>query len=43
MLIIKQEGPTAGVGPCFHLPGAYLGTGFLPYIYIYIYTLRFPD
>ena len=25
----KQEGPTAGFGPCFHLPGFHFGTGFL--------------
>ena len=26
---IKQEGQTAGFGPCFHLPGLKLRTGFL--------------
>ena len=25
----KQEGQTAGFGPCFHLPGFHVGTGFL--------------
>ena len=24
-----QQGQTAGVGPCFHLPGFHCGTGFL--------------
>ena len=28
-LKIKQEGQTAGFGPCFHLPGFHVGTGFL--------------
>ena len=28
-LKIKQEGQTAGFGPCFHLPGFHFGTGFL--------------
>ena len=31
-LKIKQEGPTAGLGPCFqcfHLPGFHFGTGVL--------------
>ena len=28
-LKIKQEGQTAGFGPCFHLPGFPFGTGFL--------------
>ena len=28
-LKIKQEGQTAGFGPCFHLPGFQFGTGFL--------------
>ena len=27
-LKIKQEGQTAGFGPCFHLPGFHFGTGF---------------
>ena len=28
-LKIKQEGQTAGFGPCFHLPGFQFGIGFL--------------
>ena len=28
-LKIKQEGQTAGFGPCFHLPGFHFGTGFV--------------
>ena len=28
-LKIKQEGQTAGFGPCFHLPGFHFGTGLL--------------
>ena len=28
-LNIQQEGQTAGVGPCFHLPVFLVGTGFL--------------
>ena len=27
--LTKQEGQTAGFGPCFHLPGFYFGAGFL--------------
>ena len=33
-LKIKQEGQTAGVGPCFHLPGFHFGTGFLSHSHI---------
>ena len=29
VLKIKQEGQTAGFGPCFHLPGFHFGPGFL--------------
>ena len=28
-LKIKLEGQTAGFGPCFHLTGFHVGTGFL--------------
>ena len=34
-LKIKQEGQTAGFGPCFHLPGQpILGTGFLSHSHL---------
>ena len=34
-LKIKQQGQTAGVGPCFHLPGFHFGTGLLSQFWYY--------
>ena len=33
-LKIKQEGQTAGFGPCFHLPGFHFGTVFLSFLFL---------
>ena len=33
-LKIKQEGQTAGLGPCFHSPGFHFGTGFLSHSHV---------
>ena len=41
-LKIKQEGQTAGFGPCFHLPiGFHFGTGFLSHSHILLPIARF--
>ena len=33
-LKMKQEGQTAGVGPCFLLPGFHFGAGFLSHSHV---------
>ena len=39
-LKMKHEGQTAGVGPCFHLPGFLFGTGFWSHSQIFSWGSR---